>query len=501
VRLRLLSRASDLARLQAMLVARAIEARWPDVEVTLLTRVAWGDRDTSTPLAALTEKGAFTADLSNALASGEGDAVVHSWKDLPLEDRAGAGIAATLQRADPRDVLLVRRDAVQACPRQLNVLSSSPRRSWLLAQELPALLPWPIDDVQFLPVRGNIATRLAQLLAPRPRADERLEPHALVVAKAALDRLLGFGGVFDDAARALRTLIDQCAWMVLPIREVPGAPAQGALAVEALRGNAAFERLRAISHQPTWDAVMRERDVLASYGGGCHEALGASVLPRDYGQVVSIRGRSSGGRVDAGWSLIAERAPVPRAEADCIWPRPEERHRASRRTLSVARPEGDAGFWVARAEALPDGWAPTFDRMIWAAGSTTWRRLAARGVWVHGCSDGLGDLESPDVDLLAGRSTSWIRLTHEAAALGDPQALATYVVDETLPEDLPSRSHFFWTSGTQFRQAITQWPVLRDRWHGSGPGRTSRTIAEALGSTRHAAVWLDYEDWKREITT
>jgi len=483
-----------------MLVARALEARWPDVEVTLITRVASGDRDTSTPLAALTEKGAFTADLSNALASGEADAVVHSWKDLPLEDRPGAGIAATLPRADPRDVLLVRSDAVQARPRQLNVLSSSPRRSWLLAQELPALLPWPIDSVQFLPVRGNIATRLSKLIAPRLRADQLLEPHALVVAKAALDRLLGFGGVFDDAARALRTLIDQCAWMVLPIREVPGAPAQGALAIEALRDTSAFDKLRAISNQPTWDAVMREREVLASYGGGCHEALGATVLPRDYGQVVSIRGRSSAGRIDAGWSLIAERGPIPDAAADGIWPRPDERHRASRRTLTVDRPSGDAGFWVARAEALPDGWAPAFDQMIWAAGSTTWRRLAERGVWVHGCSDGLGDLESPDINVLAGRSISWMRLTHKAAASGDPHALATYVVDETLPQDLPSRTHFFWTSGTQFRRAITQWPILRDRWHASGPGRTSRTIAEALGSTGRVGVWLDYEDWKREIT-
>ena len=76
-----------------------------------------------------------------------------------------------------------------------------------------------------------------------------------------------------------------------------------------------------------------------------------------------------------------------------------------------------------------------------------WRRA---GVWVHGWADGLGDAEAPAIDLLAGRSISWHRLTHAAAAAGDPAALGTYAVDERLPDDLPSRTHFFWTSGTLF---------------------------------------------------
>lgn len=494
MRLTLLSRASDLARLQAMQVARALEARWPGLEVALLTRVAAGDRDTTTPLAALTDKGVFTADLSDALASGEADAVVHSWKDLPLDDRPGSGIAATLERADPRDVLLVRRDAVTRRPRELQILSSSPRRAWLLAQVLPELMPWTVDDVTFLPVRGNIATRLSKLMDGRSGSAD-----ALVVAKAALDRLLGFGAPFEDAARTARGLIDQCAWMVLPIREVPGAPAQGALAVEARRGTDAFDRLRAISHEPTWHAVMKEREVLASYGGGCHEALGATVLPREYGRVISVRGRSSAGRVDRGWSLIDAGALPPRTAEDNLWPRPQERHRASRRTLAATPPDEATGLWVARAEALPDEWQVGPDRFVWGAGSTTWRRLAQRGVWVHGCSDGLGDTEPPAIDLLAGRRLSWCRLTHTVAAEGDPASLATYAVDEALRDDLPARTHFFWTSGTLFRRAIARWPEIRDRWHGSGPGRTWRAIHDTLGDTPRARVWMDYDDWRKDV--
>ena len=101
-------------------------------------------------------------------------------------------MAATLERADPRDVLLVRRDVVAARPRTITILSSSPRRSWLLEQALPELWPWRVEAFQFAPVRGNIATRLARLIEGRG--------DALVVAKAALDRLLGFGAPFEAAA-------------------------------------------------------------------------------------------------------------------------------------------------------------------------------------------------------------------------------------------------------------------------------------------------------------
>jgi hydroxymethylbilane synthase len=488
---RILSRASDLARLQAMLVSRALRAEFPDLDIHLITRASAGDRDETTPLAALPDKGAFTSDLSDALLKGHADLVVHSWKDLPLEDRDGTTVAATLERGDPRDVLLVRRDVVARRPSTMTILSSSPRRSWLLEQALPELWPWRVDAFQFAPVRGNIATRLTRLIEGRG--------DALVVAKAALDRLLGFGAPFEDAARTVRAHIDQCVWMVLPLRDVPGAPAQGAIAIEAPVRSRFAEQLAAISHRPTWEAVRQERAVLARHGGGCHEALGATVLPREFGCVVSIKGRSSTGATEDGWSLTPTGIAPPKAQPTQIWPRPDERQRATRRSIEVAAPPDGAGFWVARAEALPESWTVTPDRIVWAAGGTTWRRLAARGVWVHGCADGIGDSEPPDIDALAGHPVAWHRLTHRAAATADPDALATYEVHESLPDDLPARTHFFWTSGAQFLQAIERWPEIVDRWHASGPGRTWQTLRRTLGHRARARVWLDYDHWQKEI--
>lgn len=498
MRLKILSRASDLARLQAMLVGRAIEAGVPGAAVTYVTRASAGDRNGSTPLTALPTKGVFTADLSDQLASGAVDLVVHSWKDLPLES-AGPGdgrpdtvIAATLERADPRDLILIRDAVVEARPSTLRVLSSSPRREWLLRSTLPALLPWPVTALEFLPVRGNIATRLSRLLEGRG--------DALVVAKAALDRLLGFGDPFDAAARAVRSALAHTRWIVLPTREVPGAPAQGALAVEIAASNHALrDRLRAISHEPTWRAVTKEREVLAAHGGGCHEALGATVLPRRYGHVISVRAHTTRGGEAEEWLLADAGDRFPRAETSRIWPRPDERGHGERRLLAVVQPDDDRGFWVSRSEALPSSWTVSADRIVWAAGGTTWRKLAARGIWVHGSAEGLGDGERPGVDDLIGRHLEWHRLTHEGVS--EANALATYAVTDRLPDDLATRTHFFWTSGTSLRRAIERWPSIRTGWHSSGPGRTWQALEAALGPDGRARVSLDYDAWHREVTS
>ena len=59
------------------------------------------------------EMGVFTSDIREELLSGKGDIAVHSWKDLPVELEEGTEIAATIKRADPRDVLIFKKDSFQ----------------------------------------------------------------------------------------------------------------------------------------------------------------------------------------------------------------------------------------------------------------------------------------------------------------------------------------------------------------------------------------------------
>jgi hydroxymethylbilane synthase len=489
MRLRLLSRASALAVLQAELVARALNVRWPDLDVIRMTRTSEGDRDRRLDLWTAAAKGVFTTDLSQQLVTDNADLVVHSWKDLPIESYAGTTVAATLERADARDVLLVRRDVVRDQPATVTVLSSSPRRAWQLTTSLAPLLPWATRDVRSQPVRGNVPTRLARLLSG--------DGDALVVAKAALDRLLSADAA-PEATVAVRSALDACRWMVLPLKAFPTAPAQGALAIEvAAHRTDVLECVRAINHEPTWRAVARERAILQSFGGGCHEAVGASVLIRDYGTVESVRARTNAGAEATTWSLESTTVPPPAASTAHIWPRPGERKRATRRALEVPMPAAIDGLWVTRADAWPGDHRQTTE-FVWAAGERTWQRLAARGVWVAGSADGLGDAEDANIDALAGHAVAWQRLTH--AASGHPAALATYAVEQQVPEDLESRTHFFWTSGSLFLKVLGAHPEVRGAWHASGPGRTSRVIRDTLGSADRVSVWLDYDQWHRHVT-
>jgi hydroxymethylbilane synthase len=488
--LTLLSRKSDLAVLQAESVRRALIAHRPDLEVVLTSRASAGDRDPRLALPDAADKGLFTADLSSALLDGTADAVVHSWKDLPLDDRPDTVVAGTLERADPRDVLLVRRDVVDSRPVTLRVLTSSPRRAWQVQQALAPLLPWSVSTIDVRPVRGNVPTRLDKLLAR--------EGDGLIVAKAALDRLLSDLAPVDVASR-VRDAVGRCAWMVLPVREFPTAPAQGALAIEVSAARAdLLETVRAITHPATATAATAERAVLARHGGGCHQAIGVTVLVRPFGQLCSIRGQPSGGGEVGEWTLSRSQTLPPGTTPARIWPRPEERTGARRRPLEVRLPVHDGGYWIARADAAPSGFAPGPAQPVWAAGTRTWRKLARRGIWVNGCADGLGDLEPPRIDALAGSPVAWLRLTHRDA--DGTNAFATYVVDDALPSDLATRTHFFWTSGHLFRQALARYPALREAWHGSGPGRTARAIDEMLGQSPRVSIWLDYEQWHTHLT-
>jgi len=317
------------------------------------------------------------------------------------------------------------------------------------------------------------------------------------VAKAALDRLLS-GAAAPETTAAVRTALDACRWMVLPLKAFPTAPAQGALAIEvAAHRTDVLEWVRAINHEPTWRAVARERAILQSFGGGCHEAVGASVLIRDYGTVESVRARTNAGVEATTWSLESTTLPPPAASTAHIWPRPDERARVTRRALDVPMPAAIDGWWVARADAWPGDYQQTTE-FVWTAGERTWQRLATRGVWVSGSADGLGDAEPANIDALAGHTVAWRRLTH--AASGDPDALGTYAVEPHVPEDLVSRTHFFWTSGSLFLTVLGAHPELRDAWHASGPGRTSRVIRDTLGSADRVSVWLDYDQWHHHVT-
>ena len=496
MRVVLAARRSALARLQAHLVAGALRRARPDIEIAFRFRESLGDRQLDVPLWQMPEKGVFTEDLREELLAGSCDLAVHSWKDLPIEGQARTAIVATLPRADARDLLLVREDRWADVERggAIRLLTSSPRRARNLAAFLPSALPGDVRRIEFLPVRGNVPTRVRKMW------DD--EADGLIVAKAALDRLLeAEAEEFAGTAAELRRALSLCRWMALPLAANPTAPAQGALAIEIARSRDDLRDLLAeINCAASFAAVEREREIMRGHGGGCHQAIGVSVLVRPYGEITFVRGEDAQGHALAEASLRPLRPRPPGLDAARLWPRDAAENRwFAREPLPADPPPPGAALWIAKADALPDAWRIPATRIVWASGLETWRRLARRGVWVHGSAEGLGQAESPRIETIAGAPLSWIKLSHAGSGV-DPAmpTLATYRLrPRAIDLDLRERDYFFWTSGSNFRAAIAGRDWLREKTHFCGPGQTAQTLREA-GLEPH--IFLDCRQWLAEMS-
>ncbi len=269
------SRGSALALIQAGLVHRALGRAGRTGRIVVVETE--GDR--RAPDTAWGE-GAFVAAIERALLAGHVDVAVHSAKDVPTDESPRLRIGAYLPRADPRDALVVRMDAVERrlddLPPGTRVGTDSPRRTGFLLARRP--------DLVVHPLHGNVDTRLRRLDAG--------QTDALVLACAGMDRL----GLSLRIAERIEPEI------------VPPAPGQGAIAVQVRRDDSRMlASVAAIDNRRTRLAVEAERAFLSASGGGCRAPIGA--LATIVGDELDLLG----GYADAGGSGIAlacRRGPV-----------------------------------------------------------------------------------------------------------------------------------------------------------------------------------------------
>jgi hydroxymethylbilane synthase len=241
------TRGSPLARAQTDITREALFRARPDAKVEVKIVKTEGDKNRAVSIAQL-GTGAFTKELEDALEKEEVDLAVHSLKDLPTEIKRGLVLAATLPRADWRDVLCSRdRKKLGELPHGARLGTSSPRRT---AQVL-ALRP----DLRLEEIRGNVETRLKRLELP---PDDPKALDGVLLARAGLDRLGKAGAIAETLDR------------LLP------APGQGAIGLEARSGDAATLALaRAIDHDATSRSTRAERLLHKLLGGGCRAPVGA----------------------------------------------------------------------------------------------------------------------------------------------------------------------------------------------------------------------------------
>lgn len=466
----LASRQSDLARLQAHQVGQALENQGHHVRYHF--RESLGDINQDDPLWQMPEKGVFTEDFRKGLETGQWDMVVHSWKDLPIDPLPKTEIVATLPRADAHDVFLMKKNSapvLRARPQSLQVFSSSPRRIYNLTPFFKTFLPFEVTRVEFTSVRGNILTRVRKLI-------EADDIHGLVVAKAALDRLLTVEGEeFTEGQEQLSNYLKQCLWQVLPLSQNPTAAAQGALAIEIKKDrNDLREILQQIHCSRTWSEATQERKVLKAHGGGCHQKIGVTVVEKDYGTIQFLRGETEQG-------LVLNQDLFSGADLQLRNPCPDKLIFFEREDTEFTRDSSYSGHYIARALAVPEATVFDSEELLWASGVETWKKLAERGYWVNGTSDSLGEESLQSLGPLAS-GRKWYRWTHDQSPeKGDKKRLATYHLrSKTEPPAIGDYTEFYWMSGSQFEKALSLEPKLLEARHFCGPGHTYTKIQELL---------------------
>ncbi len=258
--LRIGTRRSRLSIWQANHVADLLRALQPGIHIEIRAYSTRGDANPNAPLPSLAGKGLFTSALEEALRLGEIDCAAHSLKDMPVDMAADLALAAVPLRGDHRDALVSRSGAaLEDLPIGARIGTGSLRRR----AQLLALRP----DLEILPIRGNVPTRLDKLRAEDGRYD------ALALAAAGLIRL-GLAGHISQ------TFSDD---------QLLCAAGQGALAIQCLNADAPLAFFQQLNDPQSEAATLAERALLGELAAGC--AVPVAAHANFKGGELHLRGR------------------------------------------------------------------------------------------------------------------------------------------------------------------------------------------------------------------
>ena len=254
MKLRVATRGSNLALVQTRWVATQLAAQLPGLRVEEVHVRTKGDRIQDRPLAHVGGKGLFVSEVEAVVVRGEADFAVHSLKDVPgdVPLAEGMGILSVPVRQDPRDVLVTvdGRD-LQSLARGAKVGTTSRRRVVQLQRQRP--------DLAFVPLRGNIETRVRKL--------HEGQCDAIVLAAAGLART----GVLEETPH-----------VVLSPEVCLPAVGQGALAIEgALADDAMRAQLATIEDRNARIQITAERAMLQKLEGNCHSSIAGHATAAD----------------------------------------------------------------------------------------------------------------------------------------------------------------------------------------------------------------------------
>ncbi|MDB6097152.1 MAG: porphobilinogen deaminase [Francisellaceae bacterium] len=280
--IRIVSRKSPLALIQAEVVKSALLKLYPQLEITIKGISTQGDEILDKPLAQIGGKGLFVKELEIELINKRADIAVHSMKDLPAELPNPLIIGAILKRNNPFDAFVsMNYPSLQNLPLGAHVGTSSLRRQSQLLHYRP--------DLKISSLRGNVETRLQKL--------KNKEFDAIVLAHAGLTRL----SLDCYVAQSLEKYM-------LP------AVGQGALGIECRQEDKdILELIKPLNDPITSSCLEAERALNAKLGGSCQAPIGGYAFIEN--QKIYLKGLVA---EPAGRIMITEKAEAEPKDAKLL---------------------------------------------------------------------------------------------------------------------------------------------------------------------------------------
>jgi hydroxymethylbilane synthase len=250
------TRGSELARIQTVLVEKAIRSAHPNVTIETKIIITRGDNAKVVDLNA-GRKGLFTVEIERALLAGEVDVAVHSAKDLPSQTAPRAQIAAVLPRAPIHDVLISKHPGgLASVPCGATVATGSVRRQ--------RQLRWQRADLNVVDLRGNVPTRLRKL------AENQWD--GVVLARAGLERL-----GFSPTRTEISCEAGQFFFEILSREVFLPAGGQGIIALQIRAHDQSTKALLELVNDPeTLLCLQAEREFLNRLHGDCNFPVGVN---------------------------------------------------------------------------------------------------------------------------------------------------------------------------------------------------------------------------------
>ena len=242
------SRGSKLALIYAETAKRIILENYKDFNIEIKKITTDGDLNTQDRLSDIGGKGLFSKKIEQELQQKKIDLAVHALKDMPSEEPEDLLTNCFLERNDPREILMSKKNLnLYELPSNAVVGTSSFRREFQLKQIR--------KDLNFKLIRGNVDTRIKKLNSE--------SYDAIILSYAGLKSL------------NLQNNISQ----FFSVSEVVPSAGQGVVALQCRKKDSdLINLLNKINHLPTHNCITAERSVLKILQGDCETAVGANAF-------------------------------------------------------------------------------------------------------------------------------------------------------------------------------------------------------------------------------